>query len=410
MTMLDIDATRLRVLHVLDHSLPIHSGYSYRTLAILQAQRAAGLATFQLTGPKHGRADADQEPVEGFDFRRTQPGPLRWLPLLGQIDAMRVLRARLREVVSSVRPHLLHAHSPALNAAAALSVGREFGIPVVYEVRAFWEDAAVDHGTARAGGVRYRLGRALETWALRGAAAVVTISAGLRDEIAATRGIAPERITVVPNAVDLDRFPLLGASDPAAVNALGLEGKQVLGFVGSFYAYEGLDVLIEALQELPQRISLLLVGGGPQDGRLRARVRALGLDSRVIFMGQVPHDEVRHYYGIADLLVYPRHKMRLTDLVTPLKPLEAMAQGRVVVASDVGGHRELIEDGRTGVLFPAGDVRALARRVAQLLDEPDVCAKLRQAARAYVERERTWPASAARYDAVYRRVLRAEAA
>lgn len=402
----DFDPARLRVLHVLDHSVPIHSGYSYRTLAILQAQRDAGYATFQLTGPKHGRTADTNELAEGFEFWRTCPAPLRWLPLIGQVDAIRVLRERLRDVVLSVRPHLLHVHSPALNAVAALSVGRELGIPVVYEVRAFWEDAAVDHGTARAGGVRYRLGRALETWALRNAAAVVTISAGLRNEIVSTRGIAQDRITVVPNAVDLHRFPLLGASDPAAVRALGLEGKHVLAFIGSFYAYEGLDVLIDALRELPSRVHLLLVGGGPQDVRLRARVRNLGLESRVIFMGQVPHDEVRHYYGIADLLVYPRRQMRLTELVTPLKPLEAMAQGRVVVASDVGGHRELITDGRTGVLFPAGDVRALARQVTRLLEEPDVCAKLRQAARTYVESERTWAASAARYGVAYRSALR----
>ncbi|HZX25446.1 MAG TPA: TIGR04063 family PEP-CTERM/XrtA system glycosyltransferase [Telluria sp.] len=402
----DFDPARLRVLHVLDHSVPIHSGYSYRTLAILQAQRDAGYATFQLTGPKHGRTADANELAEGFEFWRTCPAPLRWLPLIGQVDAIRVLRERLRDVVLSVRPHLLHVHSPALNAVAALSVGRELGIPVVYEVRAFWEDAAVDHGTARAGGVRYRLGRALETSALRNAAAVVTISAGLRNEIVSTRGIAQDRITVVPNAVDLHRFPLLGASDPAAVRALGLEGKHVLAFVGSFYAYEGLDVLIDALRELPSRVHLLLVGGGPQDARLRARVRNLGLESRVIFMGQVPHDEVRHYYGIADLLVYPRRQMRLTELVTPLKPLEAMAQGRVVVASDVGGHRELITDGRTGVLFPAGDVRALARQVTRLLEEPDVCAKLRRAARTYVESERTWAASTARYGVAYRSALR----
>jgi glycosyltransferase involved in cell wall biosynthesis len=109
---------------------------------------------------------------------------------------------------------------------------------------------------------------------------------------------------------------------------------------------------------------------------------------------------------LIDILVYPRLKMRLTDLVTPLKPLEAMAQGRLVVASDVDGHRELIEHEKTGMLFRAGDPDALAGKVLALLDAPARWPALRAAGRDFVETERHWRASIARYQTVYRRLLR----
>jgi PEP-CTERM/exosortase A-associated glycosyltransferase len=250
-----------------------------------------------------------------------------------------------------------------LNAIPALRVGKRLGIPVVYEVRAFWEDAAVDHGTAAEGSLRYRLTRRLETHALRRASHVFTICEGLRCDIVG-RGIAPEKITVIPNAVDIDSFEPGGAADHALMADLGLVGCTVLGYVGSFYAYEGLDLLLAALPGILRSrpdVRVLLVGGGPQDEALRAQARQLDVADKVVFTGRVPHAEVRRYYDLIDLLVYPRHSMRLTELVTPLKPLEAMAQGRLLIASDVGGHKELIRHGETGWLFKAGCDDALAQ-------------------------------------------------
>jgi glycosyltransferase involved in cell wall biosynthesis len=178
----------------------------------------------------------------------------------------------------------------------------------------------------------------------------------------------------------------------------------VLGFIGSFYAYEGLDVLLRALPAMlaaNPAIRVLLVGGGPQDAALKAQAEALGIAGQVIFTGRVPHADVQRYYDLTDVLVYPRLKMRLTDLVTPLKPLEAMAQGRLLAASDVGGHRELIADGETGVLFRAGDPDDLAQKVLALLAAPQRWAELRARGRSFVENERNWRASVARYQPVY---------
>jgi PEP-CTERM/exosortase A-associated glycosyltransferase len=295
-----------------------------------------------------------------------------------------------------------------LNAIPALRVGRKLGIPVFYEVRAFWEDAAVDHGTTTEGSLRYRLTRRLETHALQRADHVFTICEGLRSDIVA-RGIPADKVTVIPNAVDIEGFELGGQPDPALKARLGLDGATVVGFIGSFYAYEGLDLLLAAMPALLQQrpdLRVLLVGGGPQDAALKAQAAALGIADKVVFTGRVPHAEVNRYYDLVDLLAYPRHSMRLTELVTPLKPLEAMAQGRLFVASDVGGHQELVRDGQTGFLFKAGSAEALAAAVLQTLARQAEWPRIRQQARAFVEGERNWRNSVARYPAAYRSVLR----
>jgi PEP-CTERM/exosortase A-associated glycosyltransferase len=290
-----------------------------------------------------------------------------------------------------------------LNGLAALSAGRRHGLPVVYECRAFWEDAAVDHGTTREGGLRYRLTRAMETHVFRRADAVTCICEGLRRDIV-DRGVPATRVTVIPNAVDVELFGESAGHDHGLAERLGVLGHPVIGFLGSFYAYEGLDLAIGALPLIRERlpgIRLLLVGGGPQEQNLRALTARLGLDDAVLFVGRVPHDRVQAYYDLVDVLVYPRHRMRLTELVTPLKPLEAMAQRRLLVASDVGGHRELIEDGVTGRLFRAGDRRAFAAAVTDMFAGRDRWEDYRVAGRAFVETERNWPRSIARYRGVY---------
>ncbi|MGK5080791.1 TIGR04063 family PEP-CTERM/XrtA system glycosyltransferase [Janthinobacterium sp. HLX7-2] len=396
----------MRILHILDHSLPLHSGYTFRTLAILRQQRALGWQTMQLTGAKQGPAEAPQQLVDGWHFYRTPSGTQWWtrLPVLRQVAVIVGLALRLRQLARQLRPDILHAHSPALNAIAAINAGRALGIPVVYEVRAFWEDAAADHGSSPPGGLRYRLTRALENHALRRADAVTTICEGLRRELCA-RGVPAHKITVIPNAVDAAAFH--ATPEPALAHSLGLAGHPVIGFIGSFYAYEGLALLLRAMPRMlaaQPALRLLLAGGGPQEADLIALAAQLGIGGAVVFAGRVPHAQVAAYYQLVDICVYPRLAMRLTELVTPLKPLEAMAQGRLVVASDVGGHRELIEHGKTGMLFRAGDAEALVQAVLTLLLAPASWPALRRQARAFVDTQRNWGASVGRYAPVYARL------
>ncbi|HSW08979.1 TIGR04063 family PEP-CTERM/XrtA system glycosyltransferase [Aquabacterium sp.] len=396
----------MRVLHVLDHSIPLHSGYTFRTLSILREQRRLGWSTSHITSPKHSATSELEETVDGWHFYRTPAavGKAPSLPGLGELALMRQLENRLLDVAGRVKPHLLHVHSPVLNALPALRVGRRLNIPVVYEVRAFWEDGAVDHGTTREGSLRYWLSRRMETYALRRVAHVFTICEGLRSDIVARGGIDPTKVTVIPNAVDIESFEPGGQPDPALQARYGLEGKTVIGFIGSFYGYEGLDLLLDAAALLLQRdpgVRLLLVGGGKQEAALKAQAKRLGLEDKVIFVGRVPHAEVQRYYDLIDVLAYPRRSMRLTELVTPLKPLEAMAQGRLFVASDVGGHRELIRHRDNGWLFKADSAQALADALAELLAQRAIWPQLRAAGRHYVETERNWRNSVARYPAPY---------
>jgi PEP-CTERM/exosortase A-associated glycosyltransferase len=401
----------MRILHVLDHSLPLHSGYAFRTAAILREQRLLGYQTLQLTTPRQNAGDALFEDIGELRFHRTPPpsGVVNRVPFGGHYIGEMIATARRTHVlVREFAPDVLHVHSPVLNALPALRVAKANRIPIVYEVRALWEDAAVDHGTTREGTPRYRLSRALETFAMRRVGHVTTICEGLRREIVG-RGVPDERVTVVPNAVDAREFAFDAPADAGLRARLGLADACVVGFAGSFYRYEGLDLLIDAAALLAPRwpsLRVMLVGGGPQESALRAQAAARGVAERVVFTGRVHHSDVSRYYGLIDVLAYPRRAMRLTDLVTPLKPLEAMALGKMLVASDVGGHRELVRDGETGFLFRAGDVGALAASIESMLERRDQWPRVAAQARRFVEHERTWARSVRRYEDVYAAVTR----
>ncbi len=395
----------MRILHVLDHSLPLHSGYTFRTRAILKAQQARGWEVACLTGARHRADGPDPELIDGLLFHRTArtaegPSPLR------EWREIRALAKHLDQLVDRWHPDQLHVHSPVLNALAALQVAKRRGVPLVYEIRAFWEDAAVGNGTGSEGSPRYRLTRALESYAAARADAVAVICEGLRADLVA-RGIAAEKIIVAPNGVDMNLFGNPLAPDTNFAARLGLAGADVVGFIGSFYDYEGINDLIAAMPLLVEQrpaAQLLLVGGGPMEAQLKAQAERSPAAERIRFVGRVPHQEVDRYYSLIDILAYPRKAMRLTELVTPLKPLEAMAQRKLVAASDVGGHRELIEDGVTGTLFPAGNPAALADALAAIFNDRASWEERREAARRFVERDRNWSSNISRYEPVYQRL------
>src|SRR6185437_12330386 len=254
----------MRILHVFDHSLPLQSGYVTRSLGIIRGQRARGWETIHLTTPRQHRGSPALETVDGLLFHRT-PAVAATTPIVRELLEIRATRRRLFEIVQSQKPDIIHAHSPVLNAIPSLAVARHFKLPVIYEVRALWEDAAVDHGTAREGSVRYRMSRALDTWAMRRVDFVAPICEPLRREIVA-RGIAAERVAIAPNAVD---------------RSLLTSGKLETG---------------EApLRESAVSFIVLLVGGGPEEARLKKLVEELDLDGHVRFAGRVHHSEVPRY-------------------------------------------------------------------------------------------------------------------
>lgn len=400
-----------RILHVLDHSLPLQSGYTFRTRAILKAQQAMGYEVRGVTGLRHKAGDTPgdtaPEEADGLLFHRT-PGTAKGPPVWREAREIARFHTGIEAAIAAWRPDILHAHSPALCGAAALRAARRHALPLVYEIRAFWEDAAVGNGTGREGSLKYRLTRGLENHVVARADAVVTICEGLRADLAG-RGVPADKITVMPNGVDLDLFGTPAPRNEALARTLGFQRADgrpcpVIGFIGSFYDYEGLDDLIAAMPALLARepdARLLLVGGGPRAEALGAQAKESPAAHAIRFVGRVPHAEVERYYALCDVMAYPRKRSRLTDLVTPLKPLEAMAQGKIVAASDVGGHRELVTHGETGVLFAPDDPQDLARALAELLGARDSWERLRTAGIAHVRRAHDWSANARRYQDVY---------
>ena len=358
----------MRVLHIFDHSVPLHSGYSFRSLAILNEQRKLGLETYHITSVKHyfGQQKQSNEDKQGeFVFQRTFPTWRSQLPILNQWDVIYTLKKAIVDCIKKENIDIIHVHSPSLNALAASSAAKQLSIPLVYEMRASWEDAAVSHGTCKEGGIRYRLGQWLEKKALFSADHVVTICNGLAKQIERW-GIEKGNITIIPNAVDIDKFSKPITENDVLKEKLKLHGKIVIGFLGSFYRYEGLHILLEALPEILNNnpdIVLLLVGGGQEERALKDQAKKLGVSDKVIFTGRISHQHVPSYYNLIDIFVYPRESIRLTELVTPLKPLEAMAQYGLVAASDIGGHQEMIENGTNGVLFAPDSPSALAKTI-----------------------------------------------
>jgi glycogen synthase len=398
----------VRILHIFDQSIPLHSGYAFRSQSILNAQNARGWETFHLTSPKHSKDGPNPETVAGLSFYRSKVETNFWnkFPIGREIAQINATARELERLVLKLRPDVLHAHSPVLNAIATGRVAKKFNLPWVYEIRAFWEDAAVSNGTGAEGDLRYRTVRWLESQAVFSADAVGGICQGILTDLK-ERGVPANKLFITPNAVDAARFSKKPV-DLGLATQLNIVGKDVIGFIGSFFDYEGLDILIESVPELRAmrpEVRIVLVGGGPMETALKAQVKDLGLGEIVQFTGRVPNTEVERYYSLMDVMVFPRKKQRLTDLVTPLKPLEAMAEFKLVAASNIGGHRELIEDGVTGTLFEPDNPSALAKTVASLFSDRESWPDRLSMARRFVEQERTWARTVENYAPVYERLI-----
>ncbi len=399
----------MKILHILEYSRPNISGYSLRSDAIIRHQRQLGLETLQLTSQRYQEFNSLAEDVEGVVYQRTplSHSILSKIPFINYLHHINTLAQRIETVVLAAKPDLIQTHSPMFNALAAVKVGRKYNIPVTYEVRALWEDAAVDTGKTTEGSLKYRLIKAIEQSAFQKVAAISCICQGLKDDLI-KRGIAKDKIFVTPNAVDIEKFQPLHKRDLALEQQYGLKEKKVIAFIGTFFKYEGLSYAIDALPLILQHkphVHLLLVGAGNELANLQAQVQAAKLENHVTFVGRVPFADVSRYYSLADVMLFPRESIRLTELVTPLKPLESMAQFKPVMASDIGGHRELIESEKTGFLFPANNAQALADTVVKVIDDEALLQNIANAGLDFVREERNWLNTAKQYLPVYEKLV-----
>jgi PEP-CTERM/exosortase A-associated glycosyltransferase len=410
------EARPVRILHVLDHSWPVHSGYSIRSLHLIAAQKNLGLKPRALTGPLQLVDDpkASDTIVDGISYSRTPyaGGFSEWAiagrrPVLREIEVVRLIRHRILELVERDMVDIIHAHSPALCGLGALQAARSAKLPFVYELRAFWEDAAVDQDKTKRHSLRYAMSRKLEDYVVHRADAVVGISSSILDELK-QRKTDPAKLFHVPNGVDTSKFSPLARNAQLAAK-LGLGNEPVLGFIGSLYRWEGVAWLVRAVAELRHRgtaCKLLIVGDGEEMPAVRDAVRELNAAEFVQVLGRVSHDEIERYYSVVDVLVYPRHSIRLTELVTPLKPLEAMALGKAILCSDVGGIRELIESGQTGLLYRADNVEDFCAQGKRLMENETMRRQLGARAREVALREKDWKTLAQRYFAIYDTAMR----
>lgn len=402
----------MKVLHILDMSMPDLSGYSIRSKYIVESQKKIGIRPAVVTSPRLYSENACEE-INGITYHRScfVPGPvdrvMLKLPFLREQVEMRKLYQRIIQVLELDRFDVIHAHSPSLCGMPAMKAARRKGIPFVYEVRAFWEDAAVDRKRFTERSLKYRLSQKMEQRIFDNADAIVCICEGLSKEI----DLRTQRdvIHVVPNGVDTSIF-LPQPKAERLIEKYGLKGKTVVGFIGSFFTFEGLADLLKSVPKVlaaHKDVAFLVVGSGVEEENLKQLARDSGfLNKTVIFTGRVPHDYIQDYYSIMDILVYPRISKRITELVTPLKPLEAMAMEKAVVASDVGGLKELVKDGETGVLFEAGNVDALAEKIVALTKNEKNRKIIGETARSLMTVSHEWSVITTKYLEVYEHALK----
>ncbi len=400
-----------RVLHLVNDALPTaNAGYTIRTHEIVRAQQAAGLDPHVVTRcgfpVTQGRLDGRRlVTLDGIPYHRLLP----W-HMAGRADKTAALGLELAaRLTEQIRPSVLHAASNYTNALVALALGERYGLPVVYEVRGFWEDTWLSRhpdGADLARSELYRRNRDLETRCMLAADLVVTLGEAMREEIVG-RGVPAGKVLVVPNAVSgefLRPLPDVGALR----KELGIAANEhVVGVVSSLVPHEGIGTLLEATRLLRSRglpVRALIVGDGPERAALQRQAAGLGLGGAAIFTGRVPAAKVREFHALLDVFVVPRTPDRVCQLVTPLKPVEAMASGLCVVTSDVKALAEIIKPDVTGALTTPQDPVALADSLELLVCSPDVRRKLGDNAREWVARDRTWAHNAARYRDAYARL------
>ena len=389
----------MKILHVLDVSIPRLKGYTVRSQCIVESEAKIGLCPVIITSPRQGNLTATREVINGITYYRCgNILPLIRVPFLSELLEIKLFSREIEKVIKKEKVDLLHAHSPVLCGMAANIAAKKHSLPIVYEIRAFWEDAAVSSGKCKYNGLRYKLTRGLETRLCKKVDKIVTICSGLRNDLI-DRGIKKEKIGIVPNGIVLKSFREQTKSK-ALIQRYQLDGCIVLGFIGSFFRFEGVSLLVKLMAQFNDySIKMVLVGDGEEYKNIKRYIQELGIEKQVILTGRIPHDEIMNYYSIIDIFIYPRLSERITELTTPLKPLETMAMKKNIIISSVGGLKELVPD-NCGETFIAGDVEDLKRKVEKILHDEE--RRKRQVANAYgFVQKRDWRKIVERYRNIY---------
>ena len=400
----------MKVLHVLYQSLPDRAGSSIRSRDIVASQKAIGIEPVVITSPfqKAQKAGVSSEQIEDVLYYRTYSGQddevvsekdSRFVVKLRKFFRLFGFVSQLKKVVKHEKPAVIHAHATFFCGLSATYIGKKFSIPVVYEVRSLWEERQLKGNPGIKTRLQVALIRSLESLAMNKAKHVIPINKNLKDNIL-SRGIPEHKISIVANAVNLDRIPVLNNQH---------ETLFAFAYIGSISPIEGLDELCVQIAKMNANrpCQLLIYGGGVAKTDLERLVKENAWDN-IHFMGSVNPSEVYKAYERVQVIVNPRIPSKITHSVTPLKPLEAMGYQKLVLASNVGGMKELIENEVTGFLFEAAHSEDLYRKLIYIYDEwsvTDGFAKIKQQALEYVSTQKSWKANALKYYELYKEMV-----
>lgn len=402
-----------RTFYLLHNSLPHNSGgYATRSHGLLRGLSRAGFEAIGVTR-------------NGYPHDRWKKNRDRILPDNDVIDEVKYLRlfddifglgmtsmddylarnvARTGALARQLRPSIIHGASNFMNGTTAAAVARRHGAMSIYEVRGLWEVTRMSRETTYKGTDAYNLYVRMETQACHDVDQVFAITGALKNELI-SRGVPSEKVLVIPNGVDTSRFTPLKPDHDLRTSLNISPHDVVIGYVGSVVDYEGLDYLIEAMHTFKRRgdthVKLVIVGDGAFLGRVQELVTEREVGDTVTLVGRVPHEEVESYYSIIDIAPFPRKGLPVCEMVSPLKPFEAMAMGKAVLVSNVAAMEEFVEDGVTGLVFEKDSPEALYKALRNLAASPELRRRLGRSARSFVVRERDWKVISANVADVY---------
>lgn len=402
-------------LSVLAQSLPHRSGgYATRSHGILVGLKDRGWEPQAVTRlgfpydrwPARSSKVADLDVIDGLPYHRLlEPGE-RAYPTTPMASYIERFTQRIMIQARSQRAALIHASSFQNNGLAGLAAARRLGVPFIYEMRGLEDLMKIsrDPGFDETAAYAYMTG--LENHIVAHADVTFVITQALREEMI-RRGGPAERIEVLPNGVHTSDFEPRDR-DQALVRELGLAGRTVIGYAGGLVDYEGLNLLIEAAALLKQQRSdfaVVVVGDGHIESRLHRMVAEQGLADVVLFTGRIPHSEVPRYLSIFDITPFPRLPLPVCELISPIKPFEAMAMGKAVIASSVAALTEIVEKEVRGLVFEKGNSADLAAQIGRYLDSPELQRTMGDAARAWVLAQQDWSDVVTVADAAYHRLI-----
>lgn len=381
----------MRVLHVLDHSLPYADGYGYRASSLIKALNAKGIDTLQVTGVAHDQFDSDIENVGGLDFIRTQKGknPFVKIPALGELSGRRKLRKNVEQILKDNSVDIIHVHGPAHNVVAVSKIAKQNNIPIHYDYNPYdLFDVSV------------------ETKMILDVKSISVPTEAVKSDLI-KRGANPEKITIIHNAVADHESSSPSEEYYDLREKLNFNNMIVFGYIGMFEDHEGVDILIRSMRSIMLRepnACLLLVGDGEYDEELKMLASKKMLGDRVVFTGYVPHWKISQYFEQIDIFVSPRKQSKTADMVEPQKLKEAMAAGKLILASDVDGHADLIKEKETGFLFEAGNPIAIAEKYEEMMALKEGWGQIRENAKEFILKNRQMDDMTEKYIDLYKRV------